>query len=408
VCPASLALATMEHDVSSSCARDCASEDTCHVDGAEYRRTRDECAKLREETEREVQEMRQEFEAEVAAFQSTLANHQASYAEKVKLDVGGVRYTTTRTTLCRVAGSYLALMFSGAFELETDASDGTVFIDRDGILFRHILNFLRDPVNFSLCRVNLTSRELALLAMEADFYLLREELFKYYRMDQHAASILGSLREGRAEETMWRGTLVQTYGPNTQVNEEEVALWMRNMAFRVQSELIGGAVFGTFVMTKALSPATEDLMPVSRLTFHGPNLVSPVWESDDGEEGTRCLRLYKRDASSFVIADANVGTVRGHTRITEHRRLYAIASLKNAGALATSQPKGEQTPCPLRLFFSGQGDQLQWLCSVDVLERRGLLGGKNSEQHADMIALDSPFALCLTHSYEHGPVGAFL
>eukprot|EP00958_Prasinococcus_capsulatus_P003829 scaffold347_cov380-Prasinococcus_capsulatus_cf.AAC.38 len=76
VCPASLALATMEHDVSSSCARDCASEDTCHVDGAEYRRTRDECAKLREETEREVQEMRQEFEAEVAAFQSTLANHQ--------------------------------------------------------------------------------------------------------------------------------------------------------------------------------------------------------------------------------------------------------------------------------------------------------------------------------------------
>eukprot|EP00959_Pyramimonas_sp_CCMP1952_P166265 3475037-Pyramimonas_sp.AAC.1 len=39
-------------------------------------------------------------------------------------------------------------MFSGRFPLEPDEEDGSFFIDRDGTLFKFVLNFMRDPVNF--------------------------------------------------------------------------------------------------------------------------------------------------------------------------------------------------------------------------------------------------------------------
>ena len=62
---------------------------------------------------------------------------------KIKLDIGGHNYTTSITTLRRDPDSMLAAMFSGRHELKKEP-DGSYFIDRDGIHFRHILNFLRD------------------------------------------------------------------------------------------------------------------------------------------------------------------------------------------------------------------------------------------------------------------------
>ncbi|XP_046548017.1 uncharacterized protein LOC124257984 [Haliotis rubra] len=62
---------------------------------------------------------------------------------RVKLDVGGHVYTTSLLTLTRDAESMLAAMFSGRHEIRVE-QDGTVFIDRDGTHFRHILNYLRD------------------------------------------------------------------------------------------------------------------------------------------------------------------------------------------------------------------------------------------------------------------------
>jgi hypothetical protein len=32
--------------------------------------------------------------------------------------------------------------------LEADESDGSFFVDRDGSLFKHVLNYMRDPVSF--------------------------------------------------------------------------------------------------------------------------------------------------------------------------------------------------------------------------------------------------------------------
>jgi len=74
----------------------------------------------------------------------------------VELNVGGVFYTTTVKTLSFDADSLLAVMFSrlnvvdGDSDAATDAAlrptryNGRVFIDRDGVLFRYILDYLRN------------------------------------------------------------------------------------------------------------------------------------------------------------------------------------------------------------------------------------------------------------------------
>ena len=83
----------------------------------------------------------------------------------IEFNVGGFAYTTSRTTIMSYQDSMLARMCSGMMPTATD-SNSRVFIDRDGPLFRHILNYLRDkqlnlPENFS---------EYAQLRQEADFY----------------------------------------------------------------------------------------------------------------------------------------------------------------------------------------------------------------------------------------------
>jgi len=83
----------------------------------------------------------------------------------IEFNVGGFSYTTSRTTITSFQDSMLTRMCSGLIPTATD-SQSRIFIDRDGPLFRHILNYLRDkrlnlPENFS---------ELAQLRQEADFY----------------------------------------------------------------------------------------------------------------------------------------------------------------------------------------------------------------------------------------------
>jgi len=92
--------------------------------------------------------------------------------ELIRLNVGGERYTTTRATLTRYPHSMLGAMFSGTLSTSID-EHGCFFIDRDGSMFRHVLNFLRSgrlslPADFN---------QLDLLAIEADFFQV-EELIK--------------------------------------------------------------------------------------------------------------------------------------------------------------------------------------------------------------------------------------
>jgi nitrate/nitrite-specific signal transduction histidine kinase len=90
------------------------------------------------------------LEIEVVRTEAALEAHHKFAEElrlrvgsRVKLDVGGVHFTTSVTTLMTEPDSMLAAMFSGRHELEKD-DDGRVFIDRDGELFKYVLQFLRD------------------------------------------------------------------------------------------------------------------------------------------------------------------------------------------------------------------------------------------------------------------------
>lgn len=66
--------------------------------------------------------------------------------EVIELNVGGVYYTTTRTTLTSDKNSRLADLFdenNQSSTLLTDAK-GRIVFDRDGVLFRFVLDYLRD------------------------------------------------------------------------------------------------------------------------------------------------------------------------------------------------------------------------------------------------------------------------
>lgn len=83
----------------------------------------------------------------------------------VELNVGGVFYTTTLSTLTSEIDSNLAAIFQEKLKLKKDAK-GKYFLDRDGVLFRYVLDFLRNqalvlPEGF---------RERDRLLQEADFY----------------------------------------------------------------------------------------------------------------------------------------------------------------------------------------------------------------------------------------------
>lgn len=99
----------------------------------------------------------------------------------LNLNVGGYVYTTTLDTVTRDPNSMLEAMFSGRQRIATDTR-GNYFIDRDGALFRHVLNFLRTS---ELCLPQ-SFDEFDQLSAEADFYQVGDliEALQIFREDR--------------------------------------------------------------------------------------------------------------------------------------------------------------------------------------------------------------------------------
>ncbi len=67
------------------------------------------------------------------------------YPEVVELNVGGQVYVTKRSTLVSIPDTTLHTMFMRCSPQELPRDNrGRFFIDRDGFLFRYVLDFLRD------------------------------------------------------------------------------------------------------------------------------------------------------------------------------------------------------------------------------------------------------------------------
>lgn len=99
-------------------------------------------------------------------------------AEMVELNVGGINYTTTLTTLNKLPHSKLCQTIKELLENNSDnsskldavlyqADTNKVFIDRDGALFRFVLDFLRQPDRFILPE---NFYEVDRLTCEAEYY----------------------------------------------------------------------------------------------------------------------------------------------------------------------------------------------------------------------------------------------
>lgn len=89
----------------------------------------------------------------------------------VKVNVGGTRYITTRSTLVSKGENFFTVL------LDNDEGNGVpclrdeqgyIFIDRDGELFRHVLNYLRTGKLFKPDTLSITQLE-----YELDFYQIR-------------------------------------------------------------------------------------------------------------------------------------------------------------------------------------------------------------------------------------------
>jgi hypothetical protein len=78
-------------------------------------------------------------ESKEKEFAEKISKEQKTY---IRLNVGGILHTTSRTTLSHYPESMLESLVSGRFST-TPLEDGSIFIDRDGTLFGIILNALR-------------------------------------------------------------------------------------------------------------------------------------------------------------------------------------------------------------------------------------------------------------------------
>lgn len=101
------------------------------------------------------------------------------FQPKLKLDVGGNRFTTSLATLTRFPDSRIGSIFSGYHMLPMD-EEGYHFIDRDGTHFRYILNFLRSPEAFM---VDLSATSIKELKLECEFYGILDLMFPFAPLD---------------------------------------------------------------------------------------------------------------------------------------------------------------------------------------------------------------------------------
>jgi len=105
-----------------------------------------EVCKVKEEALKEHEAKVADRETKVADREGkweTIGHSIEQFKTRVKLNVGGRKFETTRSTLeQQVPDGMLAIMFSGRHAVDSD-DKGFVFIDRDGTHFGTILNFMR-------------------------------------------------------------------------------------------------------------------------------------------------------------------------------------------------------------------------------------------------------------------------
>jgi hypothetical protein len=95
----------------------------------------DERAKGLADVDRRQRELSREIEA--------MHRHKEAQEGRVELNIGGYRYETSVQALRRVPHTFFDAYFSGRYAQDV-CGDGSIFVDRDGEHFGHVLEYMRD------------------------------------------------------------------------------------------------------------------------------------------------------------------------------------------------------------------------------------------------------------------------
>ena len=141
--------------------------------------------------------------------------------EIIRLNVGGVLFTTLRSTLCSVPGSMLEAMFSGRFGSPAMRdSSGAYFLDRDPEYFGFVLSYLRDPRNRPVARAS--HSRLAILR-EFEYFGLLPDAGVYVAEPGSSIACVHHL------ELSYRFSSMSVFGSRAYVSTEtHVELWCLN------------------------------------------------------------------------------------------------------------------------------------------------------------------------------------
>jgi hypothetical protein len=131
--------------------------------------------------------------------------HKEAQEGRVELNIGGYRFETSVHTLRRVPHTFFDAYFSGRYAQDVCA-DGSIFVDRDGEHFGHVLEYMRDghvPVAEAGARPSVSL--LRSLKREFGFYCieLSAEHRTVCRSTAGAREAGSGVRDGRTLE--WNG-----------------------------------------------------------------------------------------------------------------------------------------------------------------------------------------------------------
>jgi hypothetical protein len=161
-------------------------------------------AEVAEERDRglaEVDARRAELHREVTAMQL----HQAAHEGRVELNIGGYRFETSVQTLRRVPHTFFDAYFSGRYAQDV-CHDGSIFVDRDGEHFGHVLEYMRDGV-VSVAEPEACPSVGLLRALKREFGFYCIELCVEQPMVPHqpeVAFVMGDYRAGSTLASMER------------------------------------------------------------------------------------------------------------------------------------------------------------------------------------------------------------
>jgi N-acetylneuraminic acid mutarotase len=128
--------------------------------------------------------------------------HKEAQEGRVELNIGGYRFVTSVQTLRRVPHTFFDAYFSGRYAQDV-CNDGSIFVDRDGEHFGHVLEYMRDGF-VSVAEAGARPSVTLLRALKREFGFYCIELCADQPEETELAFIMGGAQRDTLSSSMER------------------------------------------------------------------------------------------------------------------------------------------------------------------------------------------------------------